>query len=293
MKTTLGVDIGGTKIQLSRIEPDYSVRSLKKIPTALMRRGTPVFASDLADLIRANMPLSATGVAVSLNGALNGGLVVYSSLMGGRVDFDLQDALTRKLGLPVHVDDDIHAMTLAEARLGVGKQTSSFAMLNLGTGIGVGGYDDRVIRGRFGAGLISEQIIYVHELGEYRSLDRVTCGRGLRELYFALTGRYVEAVNIFDMAKANDESAVKVLEIFSRCLAVALGMISKFYHPEVIVINGSIKRAAGQYLDAAEKHYRSLIGEIYQAKIAVSNLDFAAEIGVALQGAASFNEGTK
>lgn len=291
MTAILGVDIGGTKIQLSQIEPDYSVRFLKRVPTALMRRGTPAFAADLADLIRANMPLSAKGAAVSLNGALNGGLVVYSSLMGGRVDFDLSDYLAQRLGLPVHVDDDIHAMTAAEAKLGIGKTTRRFAMLNLGTGIGVGCFEDRVLRGRFGAGLISELLIHVHELDEYRSLDRVTCGRGLREMYLALSGRHVEAVNIFEMAKGNDAVAIRVVEIFTRCLAVAMAMISKFYHPEIIVINGSIKRAAGQYLEAAEAHYRSLIGKIYQAEITISGLDFAAEIGVALQGAKGFREG--
>ncbi|OAM79254.1 ROK family protein [Devosia elaeis] len=283
MSDLLGVDIGGTKIQFSRIGADYAVSPLKRMPTALLRRGTPAFAADLAELIRATMPPGLQGAAVSLNGALRGSHVVYSSLMGGNVGFELADFLRDRLDCPVYVDDDIHAMTRAEAEMGLGRGYGSVTMLNMGTGIGVGAYESGVLRGKFGAGLISEQHVYVEELGEHRILDRVTCGRGIKDLHLALTGEIMEAVNVFAGARDNDPACQRTVDIFARYVGTVLEMISKFYNPELIVLNGSVKHAAPQYLETALRHYRSLVGERFRAEVLVSELDFAAEIGVALQ----------
>ncbi len=283
MSQLLGVDIGGTKIQLSQIGADYAVKPMRRVPTALLRRGTPAFAADLAELIRASMPVNVSGAAVSLNGALRGSHVVYSSLMGGNVGFELADFLRERLDCPVYVDDDIHAMTRAEAEIGHGRGYGSVTMLNMGTGIGVGAYENGVMRGKFGAGLISEQHVYVEELGEHRILDLVTCGRGIKDLHRAFTGEIVEAVNVFAGARDNNAQCQRTVDVFARYVGVVLEMISKFYNPELIVLNGSIKHAAPQYLDMALHHYRTLVGERFRADVLVSELDFAAEIGVALQ----------
>ncbi|CDX56304.1 putative N-acetylmannosamine kinase [Mesorhizobium plurifarium] len=286
MSTALGVDIGGTKIQFCTIEADMSVRPLGRTPTALLRRGTTAFASDLAQLIRSVAPHDCARVAVSLNGVLDLGTVVYSSLMGGRVGFPLEQFLAERLDCPVIVDDDIHAMTKAEAKLGAGREAAAFAMLNVGTGIGVGCFSGTVLRGRFAAGLISEQAVYVDELAEYRSLDRTVCGRGIREMYKQIAGEDADAVTVFARARDGEDRARKTVAIFARHLGYVMQLISRFYHPERIVLNGSIRLAAQDYLEAAILSYRAGIEPAFLADVTVSELDHAAELGVLLRDAA-------
>jgi len=286
MSPALGVDIGGTKIQFCAIEADMSVTPLGRTPTALLRRGTTAFADDLAQLARSIAPPGCARVAVSLNGVLNQGTVVYSSLMGGRVDFPLETFLTERLGCPVMVDDDIHAMTKAEAKLGAGREVDAFALLNIGTGIGVGCYSNEVLRGRFAAGLISEQAVYVEELGEYRSLDRTVCGRGIREIYRQFAGDDADAITVFGRARDGDAHARRTVAIFARHLGYVMQLISRFYHPKRIVLNGSIRLAAGDYLEAAMLSYRAGIEPAFLADVTVSKLDHAAELGVLLRDAA-------
>ncbi|MBN9253383.1 MULTISPECIES: ROK family protein [unclassified Mesorhizobium] len=285
MSRALGVDIGGTKIQFCVIGADMAVTPLGRTPTALLRRGTRAFADDLAGLIRSVMPPDCDRVAVSLNGVLDRGMVVYSSLMGGRVDFPLETFLARQLGLAVLVDDDIHAMTTAEARLGAGREVDAFAMLNIGTGIGVGCYSGSVLRGRFAAGLISEQAIYVEALGEYRSLDRTVCGRGIREMYRQLAGEDADAVTVFARARQADAPARETVAIFADRLGYAMQLVSRFYHPERIVLNGSIRLAADDYLEAAVASYQAGIDPAFLAEVTVSGLSHAAELGVLLRDA--------
>lgn len=286
MTIDLGVDIGGTKIQFCTVDETGLATPLARVPTALLRRGTTLFASDLADLIRTSRPPDCRRVGVSLNGVLDRGTVVYSSLMGGRVGFPLRDFLADRLGCPVAVDDDIHAMTLAEAAFGAGQGLAAFAMLNLGTGIGVGCFDHGVRRGSYAAGLISEQQIYVEELGEFRSLDRTVCGRGMREIYRQLGGGDADAVTVFArLAEGNDPAARQTVDIFIRHLGGVLQMISRFYHPARIVVSGSIRRAAASYLDRAVEVYRHGLDAAFAAEILVSTLDHAAELGTLLDGA--------
>ena len=282
MSLCLGVDIGGTKIGFCKIGADMVATPMGTTPTALMRRGTTTFAADLAMLIRAVLPAAATRVAVSLNGVVDGGTVAYSSLMGGRVNFPLAHFLTERVELPVTLDDDIHAMALAEAHLGAGRDGRALALLNIGTGIGVGCHaHGSVLRGRYGAGLISELPIFVEELSQWRSLDRTVCGRGIREIYSGLSGQAADAVTVFARQRAGgDVQAEQTVAIFSRCLGYVLQMISRFYHPACIVITGSIRHAAAQYLPAASAFYESSVEGVFRAQVAVSNLDHAAERGV-------------
>lgn len=285
MRNGLGVDIGGTKIQFCLLAEGTTVTALGRTPTALLRRGTPRFADDLAELIRSRLPLHVDCVAVSLNGVLNGGTVVYSSLMGGAVNFPLATFLGQKLACDVHVDDDIHAMTIAEAHLGAGRDDMPFALLNLGTGIGVGCHAGQILRGRFAAGLISEQLVYVEELNECRSLDRIVCGRGIREMYSQLSGQQADAITVFSRAQVGDDQAAeRTIELFTRYLGRAMQMISRFYHPKRIIINGSIKKAAGYYLEQAAACYREGLEPAFQAEIMVSQLEHAAELGTFLGG---------
>lgn len=282
MSCALGVDIGGTKIQFCRIEANYAVTPMARIPTALLRRGTRRFADDLLSLVRSQLPATATSVAISLNAVIDDGSVPYSSLMGGRVEFPLQQFLQDGLALDVRVDDDIHAMTMAEAKLGRHGE-GPLAMLNLGTGIGVGFFDGvKVVRGRFAAGLISELRVYVDVFGEHRSLDRTVCGRGLREMYRALSGLDADAVTVFARAREGEAAAGEAVAVFTRTLGLVLQMISRFYHPARIVINGSIKNAAADYLDRAVDIYRADLESAFQADVLVSELDHAAELGTLL-----------
>lgn len=282
MNCGLGVDIGGTKIEICRLDEPGIARHIATVPTAQLRRGTTAFADDLAELIRTYAPPNTSAVGVSINALVRDGKAVYSSLMGGAVEFELHEFLSSRLGIPVSVDDDIHAMTLAERLYGAGHDTGSFAMLNIGTGVGVGCFaDDHVLRGRYGAGLISEITIHVEEFDQERTLDRTVSGRGIKSMYRERTGRSVEARQVFANAREGEVPAERVIGAFADALGLLLAMISRFYHPERIVINGSIRNAADVYLDRAVEAYHRRTAGPYIADVVVSDLDFAAELGVA------------
>jgi len=51
-------------------------------------------------------------------------------------DIDFRSEMTRRLGLPVGIENDANAAAYAEFRLGAGRDVQSLVMLTLGTGVG-------------------------------------------------------------------------------------------------------------------------------------------------------------
>ncbi|HEY3557093.1 MAG TPA: ROK family transcriptional regulator [Kribbella sp.] len=63
-------------------------------------------------------------------------------------DVTIEALLEERLGLPVYVDNPLKAVALSEMWFGVGRETKSMAVVNLGTGVGAGIVIDRsLLRG--------------------------------------------------------------------------------------------------------------------------------------------------
>lgn len=287
--TLLAVDIGGTKVQVSRAHAagdEFEIVASRRVETALLRRGTPVFVDDLVRLLRYDVTRDVDGLALTLNGVLHGPQVVFSSLMGGAVELDLAAHLERELGVPAFVDDDLHAMGIAEGRFGRGRDFGAVCILNIGTGIGAVLYDgDEVVRGRFGAGLISEIPYWVAELDEWRILDRIACGRGLSDMYGGFTGRRMSAEMVFQRFSDGDESARRTVDVFVRALAWVIGTIGRFYHPDAVVLHGSLAKSWRLVENATMSAMRAEMDDIFLPRVvAVSRVQYSAELGVLEQG---------
>jgi hypothetical protein len=90
------------------------------------------------------------GVAVSGDIDTTTAIVRMSPRMNWS-DVHLGALLQARLGLPVVVDNDVRALTIAEEWFGIGVDTDSFAIVTIGTGIGCGLYlNGDVVEGAHG-----------------------------------------------------------------------------------------------------------------------------------------------
>ena len=93
------------------------------------------------------------GVGVGIPGLVRypEGMVDSCANLPGWRGVPLQARLRRRLGLPVCVDNDVHAVTLAEWRYGAGRGSRNLLCLTLGTGVGGGlVLGGQLYRSRFG-----------------------------------------------------------------------------------------------------------------------------------------------
>ncbi|MFF5483272.1 ROK family protein [Streptomyces sp. NPDC012935] len=101
----------------------------------------------LAEAGDSGVPVLGLGIAVSGDVDRGAGVVRYSPFLEWR-DVPLAELAAATTGLPVTVDNDVRALTVAEQWFGAGVGLSDFAVVTVGAGIGCG----LVVHGRVVAG---------------------------------------------------------------------------------------------------------------------------------------------
>ncbi|MCX5418523.1 ROK family transcriptional regulator [Streptomyces sp. NBC_00078] len=149
----IGVKVTGGELIGVLTDLCCRIRLDRRVP--LTDRSTEAVLAPLAELVHELLaeaedfgaPVLGLGVAVS--GDVDGteGAVRYSPFLDWR-DVPLAELAAKATGLPVTVDNDVRALTVAEQWFGAGVGLSDFAVVTVGAGIGCG----LVVHGRVIAG---------------------------------------------------------------------------------------------------------------------------------------------
>lgn len=211
------------------------------------------------------------GLCVSLPGVvdLEAGEVRHSELLGWHA-VPLARLLGAELAMPALVENDVNALAAAHAWFGHGRDHSSFLVVTLGRGVGLGiVLGGSVYRGpRGGAG----------ELGHTRAkpartlvmrpegttLEELVCDAALLRQARAAVPGFAEDMGPDDLtrlAAAGDEAALGLLADAGACLGAALADLVNLFAPTLIVLGGEGMRNAPYLLPSAEEElHRHVFG---------------------------------
>ena len=146
----IGIDVGGSKASALLVDPTTWAIVGRERTTS--HGNGPTLVESLATMVgglRRHSPEPVSAVGLGIAGlAGRSGTVAWSPNLPGAVGHPVGPDLERAVGLPVAVGNDATTATLAEARLGAGRDCDDFALVTLGTGIG-GGF---VLGGRLHTG---------------------------------------------------------------------------------------------------------------------------------------------
>lgn len=183
------------------------------------------------------------GIAISGDVDRAHGLVRYSPFLEWR-DVPLAEIVRTATGLPVTVDNDVRALTVAEHWFGAGVGLSDFALVTVGAGIGCG----LVVHGR----VVSGAHGVAGEIG-HLSLDPLGppchCGnRGCVEAIAAdpailrtvreATGKDVTTAEALDLAHSEDPRVREVYARAGEAIGKAIGSLVNLLGPERVIISG-------------------------------------------------------
>jgi glucokinase len=256
----IGVDLGGTKILAGIVDRDGTVERRRELPTPLesqdeLLRG---LAEAVEDVLEEDVAAIGFGIPSTID--QRSGKAV-TSVNIPLADLDLRGAMHDRFGLPVGIDNDANAATLAEWAHGAGRGTRHMVMLTLGTGIGGGLIlDGKPYRGAIGAGAELGHVVI--DLDGPRCQGACT-GRGHLEVlasgHAATTatqerfGPAADAHRLVRLANEGDSAAAEILaEIGSR---LGAGMVSfvNIFNPELIVVGGGFAAAGDLLLEPARE----------------------------------------
>src|SRR5918995_4577739 len=162
----IGLDVGGTKILSGLVDRDGKVVAEHEVPSPDGSEKGVLAALDDAVEALLDDRVAAIGYGIPANLERGTGRILRAMNLP-LDDVDLAARSRERFGLPVGVENDASAATLAEWRRGAGRGTQNLVMLTLGTGVGGG----IVIDGGLFRGWAELGHIVVQEGGEL-----CTCG---------------------------------------------------------------------------------------------------------------------
>lgn len=254
--TAIGIDIGGTKIELQIFAQDWTrtaqarVASPDTYPALIEAVGALV---DQAERITGAAPL---GISVAGLVDRKTGLALTSNLPASGKP--LYADLTKRIGRPAAFINDCRAMALSEAHLGFGRGGTRVLGLVLGTGVGSGFIRDGMAD-EGAAGLVAElghvalpaHLVLQHGLpilpcgcGRRGCYETLISGPGLGHLARHLTGRDMTAPEVVAL-REHEPSVSAVWQLWCSLTAELLVTASLTLDPDVIVLGGGLSTIDG------------------------------------------------
>ncbi len=138
LRWSLGVDVGGTKIEVALVDGDGRVVERDRRPTGAAPdpAGVIAFIVGAARAVGAGSGAAAPAVGVAVAGQVDRAGVVRGAPNLGWRDVPLRAELERALGRRVLVVNDVRAAGWAEWRHGAGRGSDDLVALFIGTGVG-------------------------------------------------------------------------------------------------------------------------------------------------------------
>lgn len=267
----VGIDLGGTKIVGGVVTDDGQVLHTSTQPTPA-REGAKAVLHAVTELARAlsgwagAQGLHVVGCGAGIAGTVDpAGTVTHATdALPGWAGTNVSGALAEALQLPTLVVNDVHALALAEHRLGAAAGAHDALVVAIGTGIGGALIQHgSLVLGRTGtAGAIG------HIPAPSRDARPCPCGRtGHLEAYAsgpAIVAQYVSKggqaerlEQVAAQARGGDTPALTVIRDAATTLGHALGGVATLLDPDVIVIGGGVAQLGDLLLEPLERALRT------------------------------------
>lgn len=287
MATSIGIDVGGTKIAAGRVDEEGTL-------IARARRSTPAQSPDeiaaaIVDLIAELNSPDVTAVGVACAGYIDraGTTVLFSPNLAWR-DEPLKERIAKHVDLPIFIENDANAAAYGEFVHGAGQSLRDMVMITVGTGVGGGIVSrGRLLRGAFGIGGEIGHMVVVPGgrlcgCGNRGCLETYGSGTALtreaRELVRSgaqfsarlsalcagdadqLTGAMVTSA-----ALEGDTASIDLLAQIGNCVGEAAASMASLLDPEGFVIGGGVADAGDLLIEPMRAAFgRSLTGRGYR-----------------------------
>ncbi len=280
MSQFLGIEIGGSKLQLGFGPGDGTLVTLKRLPVNATA-GAERIREQILETVPALLTEAGfrrddlTGVGIGFGGPVDDATrrVITSHQVSGWDDFPLAEWAEQHLGLPTILGNDADVAGLAEALFGAGRGLSPIFYITIGSGIGGG----LIINGEIyrgcgrGAAEIGHLRLEPQRWGDDQTVESVASGWGMAEQArrrLEYTAQSLRAIHkefrpehvcrispvlgglpdrssitvpiVFEAAEGGDELARGVRDDAIGALGRAIGQVIALLAPRRVVIGGGV-----------------------------------------------------
>jgi fructokinase len=283
MTTRIGVDLGGTKIEIAALAEDGSVLLRRRVPSSGNYRHILGALGDLIEGAEREIgPGSPIGVGTPGTVSRATGRMKNANNVCLNGEPLLQD-LQQRFGPRVRIANDANCFALSEAIDGAGAGVRVVFGVILGTGVGGGIIvDGTVIDGPNGITGEWGHNPLPAPTGDDLPGDRCYCGRvGCIETYLSGPGWAADyarhygnsndkpdAPEIHRRARAGEPAARESLDRYCDRLARALGSVINLLDPDVIVLGGGLSNIDELYSEIPRRWDRYVFSDRVDTRLA-------------------------
>ena len=276
----LGVDLGGSKIEIIALNPDGQTLLRRRIATPQGNYQATIEA--IRDLVLgAEHELGQSGsLGIGIPGAesLASGLIKNANstcLIGQPLRLDLQNALQREIRLA----NDANCFALSEAIDGSGRGAQIVFGIILGTGVGGGIVVDgkvltgaNAIAGEWGHNPLplpdaSDLPLPPCYCGRSGCIETFLCGPAMSRDHQQTSGEFLAPDEIDRRASLGDTACEATLQRYEKRLARALAGVINLLDPQVIVLGGGLSKLQRLYRNLPKYCGQHVFSDVFYNKI--------------------------
>ncbi|WP_199431855.1 ROK family protein [Qaidamihabitans albus] len=277
----IGVDVGGTSVRAGVVDERGALLDTSRVGTPGDELALEDAITGVVEELRNRHEVGAVGLAVAAFVRPDLRSVMFAPHLAWRAA-PVADRIAKRVGLPVRLEHDANAATVAEHRFGAARGARVVSLIAIGTGIGAGLLlDGDLFRGGHG---VAPELGHLCVLpggracscGKYGCWERYCSGTALAATAVELLARHpgrstvlarevagdpgsVTGRRVAGAARDGDPIAKRAMAELARWLGEGLALVADVYDPEVVVIAGGVSESAPLFLDEAREHYAAAI----------------------------------
>lgn len=282
MQIYIGVDLGGTSVKTGICDETGALLASSEGPTEA-DQGTDRVIDNIVAYVHKLVQESGhdwnqvAGIGAGIPGFMDveKGFIYHSANLP-LANVPLRSILEERWGKPVVLGNDANVAALGEAWSGAAKDVPISAMYTLGTGVGGGiVIDGKVIVGVTGMAGEFGHMTVVPDLeaiqcgcGKMGCLETVSSATGIIRMANDAVERgdrtmladlkSITAKDVFDAARADDETALRIIQRAAYYLAKSMAAVALVVNPNRFVIGGGVSKAGDLLLNPVREAFREL-----------------------------------
>ncbi len=281
MKKRIGIDIGGTKIQLGLVLEDKILKKIKA-PTPPSPKDGLLLIETLLNELTKGEEIAGIGIGVAGFIDIEKGEIISSPNLPFWNGFPLKKAMEERLECPIFVDNDVNCATLAEARFGAGAGKKNIIGIFVGTGIGSGMViDGKLIHGAACSGIEIGHIT-INPKGAVCMCGRRGCleaySGGLAIMKYA-RHRVRDVDEVVRASEEGKEWANLSLRRAGRALSLAIANLITTLSPDIVILGGGVIKAAPTIFEMVKTQVPLIVLPVAMRGVQIEVAKFKEEAG--------------
>ncbi len=253
MRTFLGIEIGGTKLQL--VVGTEEAEIIERFRYAVdPEQGAKGIKKQIREALNKTHLHSVAAIGIGFGGPVDfsTGKIYTSYQVSGWGDFSIQEWLEKESGIPVWIDNDANVAAFGESLHGAGKNFKKVFYITVGSGVGAG-----LVLGQqiyHGAKCTEAEFGHIRLDKEGRTVESSCSGWAvdgkIRNYVFhhpdsllsRLTSGYArgEARVLGSALKSGDKASQEILEETTDDFSFALSHAVHLINPDTVIVGGGL-----------------------------------------------------